>query len=483
MKQPRMISRGLLVVGVVLIFSLLFANKIMTGSNSQVAGDAVTPVAPSSATITPPVGLPSLAVVTSTPLPPDFPTHVAETLTAMPTVSPTVTSILAPPACTFPLAQINIPESMPEEYSFSEPEVVLTNPDNIYNIIEWLPDNQQVLVTEDQYSTAESGKPLQQSIRLYNPETGESKVYAIRHYIAEPPAWQPKLNAVVYPVMNLLSIDENTHNLTFTRQVWVSYGEPDAAQMLADDLSQFPIAIKPGGNETIYLSDKQISKRDGSLKGVTSVPFDAIGWDYRQAASEGLPISYAMTWQPGTELIFLHSNGGMQGGGGYTYILDTNTGQVCELHLGGWAIKARWSSDGQYLAIIRAAISSSPVNLTDMVILDTITGSLYTLGVTPQEVGGKHYIDDFVWAPDNHHLLAVGSVFSSQNSSLADIAGLYLVDFMSGQSVNVLSTYKFYENMSQNNLAWSPDGSKLLIRCPTIVEDRVCLVSIQKTEQ
>jgi hypothetical protein len=41
----------------------------------------------------------------------------------------------------------------------------------------------------------------------------------------------------------------------------------------------------------------------------------------------------------------------------------------------------------------------------------------------------------------------------------------------------------FADGMPMNNLAWSPDGSKLLIRCPTMEEDRVCFISIQRTAQ
>ena len=166
-------------------------------------------------------------------------------------------------------------ESTPQEYTFSEPEVVLNHPDNIYDIVEWLPDNQQVLVTQDLNSTNESGKLLQQSIELYNPETGESKVYAIRYHIEDFPSWQPKLNAVVYPAMNFLGFEGNGNKLKYTRQVWVSYGNPDSVQMLADNLSQFPLAVKPGSGETVYLSDKKIFKKNSELKDIPSFAFDS----------------------------------------------------------------------------------------------------------------------------------------------------------------------------------------------------------------
>ena len=413
------------------------------------------------------------------------PTLLTPTIVATPVVNAVMTA-KQPPQCTFPLAQATTAESTPEEYVFSEPQVVLTAAQgNLYDIVEWLPDNQQVLMTETLLSTREneSDKFPRQSIYLYNPETGESKTYAIRHYIEEPPSWQLGLNAVVYPAMNFIGIDENMHGAKFTRQVWVSYGNPDTVQMLADNLPQFPLAVKPGGNTMLYLLDKKIFKWNGALKGIPSVAFDSSQWDYAKRQRSELPVSYEMTWQPGTSLIFLHSEGGGQRGGGYTFILDANTGQVCELNLGGWAVKAHWSSDGRYLAIIRAMVSSSPVSLTDLAVLDTGTGNLITIGVIPQEMGEKHYVDDFVWAPDNRHLLAIGHVPSFQNTGQAGISGLYLVDFISGQSVNLLSAYTFYANMSQNNLAWSPDGSRLLIRCPTYEEDRVCLISVQRTGQ
>lgn len=402
--------------------------------------------------------------------------------TSAPVSSSSPATAKEPPPCTFPLAQITATESAPKNYTFSEPKVVLTAPGQIYDIIEWLPNNEQVLITVDQYNMreTESDKLLRQSIELYNPETGESYLYAVRHKIDEPPAWQAASNAVIYSDMNVISRDKNTNRLQFTRQVWVSHGNPNGSQLLADNLPQFPLAVKPSGSELAYLSDKQIVKRDASLQSILTAPFDLSQWDYAKPRRNEIPVTYKMAWQPGTSLIFLHSEGGMQLGGGYTFILNADTGQVCELNVGGWAVQARWSPNGRYLAILRAVISSYPVNLTDLVVLDAETEKLYSMQVVPQDAGGKHYVDDFVWAPDNQHLLAVGSAYSFHDTGLPEIAGLYLVDFKLGQSTSILPSYKFYASMGGDNLAWSPDGSKLLIRCPTMQEDRVCLISVGK---
>jgi Tol biopolymer transport system component len=163
-------------------------------------------------------------------------------------------------------------------------------------------------------------------------------------------------------------------------------------------------------------------------------------------------------------------------------LLDANTGHVCELSFGGWADVVHWSSDGRYLAIVRATEYYLPIHSSDLIVLDTVTGNLTKLNITPSDIDGQHYVDDFAWAPDNRHLLAIGHV-RSQNRSLPVIAGLYLVDFISGTSVPILPASTFYASSGQNNLAWSPDGSKLLILCPTMQEEHVCFVSVQRTGQ
>ena len=73
------------------------------------------------------------------------------TPTAMATFeSNAVTTAKQPPQCTFPLAQTTAAESVSETYTFSEPQVVLTD-ERQPDIIEWLPDNQNVLIMPSQF--------------------------------------------------------------------------------------------------------------------------------------------------------------------------------------------------------------------------------------------------------------------------------------------------------------------------------------------
>jgi hypothetical protein len=372
-------------------------------------------------------------------------------------------------------------ESVQEEYIFSDPQIVLRHPRNIYAIVQWLPDNQQVLITQDLNDRRGKNEPVRQSIELYNPETGETKIYAFRYHISEPPFWQPELNAVIYPAMNFLGF-ENTSKIKFTRQIWVSYGSPDTAQLLADNISQFPLFVEPDSSMMLYLSDKKIFKKDSNLRNLPSIAFDPDQWDYSERRSD-IPVEYKSSWRPGTSLIFLYGDGNLRSKG-YTFILDSETGQVCELNLGGWALKARWSLDGRYLAIIRTQ-GYFPISSSDLTVLDTLTGGLYSVDVTPQDAGGRHFVDDFVWAPDNRHLLAIGRLSPLPHASQSDTvqSKLYLVDFIHGQSEDILPAYTFYASELSTNLAWSPDGSKLLVRCPTTNEERVCFVKVQKIRQ
>ena len=438
----------LFVIGLILIIPLFFAIRSLAGS--QAAPTIAAPVVP----------------------------------TAMQDTEPlTTVAAKQPPQCTFPLAQITIAESTPEEYTFSEPQAVLTAPEgNYYGIVEWLPDNQQVLITEALRANfvIQNDNYPQQSINLFNPETGEMKVYAIRAETGYLPFWQSDLNAVVYPAVNFYQLDRKNQIAKFTRQIWVSYGNPDTAQLLDDNLTQFPATSKPDGSDIIYLSDKKIAKLDKSLRKLTSSLFDPIQWDYAKDRRSKDPVSYEMAWQPGTSLVFLYNDGAIKEGG-YTFILNTDTGQICELNLGGWADQAHWSSDGRYLAFIRSVDYSFPINSSDLTILDTMTGNLVTLTTPPLETEGKHYVDGFVWAPDNRHLLVIGSISLLKDNEHQ--TGLYLVDFVSGQSVHVASEYESSLSSQNANLAWSPDGSKVLIRCPLPVADQLCLVSVQETGQ
>ena len=396
-----------------------------------------------------------------------------------------------PPACTFPLAQITAAESTPEEYVFSEPQVVLTAPEgNPLNVAQWLPDNQQVLVTEElrnQY--VDNNSIIQESISLYDTETGESKLYAIGPGIGEAAMWLPELNGVVYSSVTHSNLNPKDGVLETHRKLWVSYGDPNAVQLLADNL-QLPLVTKPDGSGFMYLSNKQIAKLDKTLRKLSSsASFDPDQWDYAKTQRDKNPVRYLTAWQPGTSLIFLYNRAGIgYSEGGYTFILNTATGHVCELNFGGWASSAHWSPDGRYLAIARSKSYSGIDDSPGVVVLDSVTGNLRTVGATLPDAEGEHYVIDFTWTPDNLHLLAIENVPSHYDINHRETYhyDLYLVNLTSDQSTHIFPEFKSFSG-GWNNFVWSPDGSKLLARCPLssalLVTDRYCLISVQSVKQ
>lgn len=393
-----------------------------------------------------------------------------------------------PPACTFPLANITTPESTPEEYTFSEPQVVLTAPEgNPLNVAQWLPDNQQVLVTEDLFNEhVENNTISQQSISLYNLDTGESKLYAMRAASNEPPVWQPDTNLVVYTSSNYTKIDRQNNLFQFTSQLMVSDGDPNTPQLLAENLSQqIPFAARADGSAMMYFSGKKISTLDKSLKKLSSPSsFDPDQWDYAKERRDEKPVRYSMAWQPGTSLVFLYSEAGaMSRDGGYTFIWDTATGHVCELNLDGWATVARWSPNGRYLAIARPNSYTGLSSAIESVVLDSITGDLRAVGTTLPDTEGEHDVEDFTWTPDNLHLLLLENVPSTYNDPYRDSVHheLYLVDITSNQSAHLFPELEWFAiNIPpRSSFVWSPDGLKLLVHCPLNVTGRYCLLNVQ----
>ena len=122
---------------------------------------------------------------------------------------------------------------------------------------------------------------------------------------------------------------------------------------------------------------------------------------------------------------------------------------------------------------------AQPVNSSDLAVLDIATGKLYTMTLFPLDVQGLHFVNDIAWAPDNRHLAAIGQIHYHNQ----ELGNLYLVDFLSEQSVLISSTQNLGSGLGDTNLLWSNDGSQLLIKCPTHQEDRLCLLSVQKNIQ
>jgi hypothetical protein len=461
MKKSRK-TKALVIAALVLVMLLLFANRNLTRQSPQTTGETISP---STVTLTPTrASLHDLRItatyIASLPKFPTIPPPPAMTITPTAVVLPTATSTLAPPSCTFPLAGTTAEESKPEEYTFSEPQVVLTS-EFQPSIVGWLPDNQNALIMLDKFTdfTINGAK---QNIELFNPETQETRLYAIRGDFSGPmPAWNSALNAVVYPNWN------HVIGGTDSIQLRISYGNPDETQLLADNLPQLPMAVKPDGSQTAYFIDNQLIRLDGELNPLAPVPADRKRWDYLHEFlrndNNNFVEEFKMAWRPNSAQIFLYNHAG--DGLVYTYILDTDSGRLCSLNFDGWASEVRWSPNGRYLAIVRAQ-ERVPIQASDVAVLDTATGKYYVFKTADLKIK-EGRAQDIAWAPDNRHLLfTVRTAYSKTTHIYSGL--LYLGDFISGQVEQVLPSFQFnIVGDARPNLAWSPDGSKLLMNGPS----------------
>ena len=289
--------------------------------------------------------------------------------------------------------------------------------------------------------------------------------------------------------------------------LWISNGDPDKVQNIEEQQYKpfiFPhewiidtLAVKPNDSQIVYLKTNgknlfQLYSRDvlqGSLGAEQLIPFDTSQWAYKpQWAYTQLSVnSYSMVWRPNSAQIFLTANNGNEGSL-YSFLLDMNTGKICGIDFGSalgepkraWV--ARWSPNGRYLAIEREW-DIYPNGFSDLDVLDTLTGKQYILAFSP-DVAGMHFVTDIAWAPDNYHLVAIGQASAFPHCAskcMEDVNRLYLVDFVSGTADLLFPSFQFSIDMEGTNLAWSPDGSKILATCRDGNESRLCLVPVQRT--
>ena len=384
-------------------------------------------------------------------------------------VNPETATKQTPESVRLPLCQFNEKSALEitmaslDDYVFSDPQIVHMSPGNI-GLVDWLPDNQLVLLTRD-----DTDQNLQ-TIELFNPQNGESQIYAERRNVPAPPIWLPELRAVAYSEMKVL--DATKQPVVFTRQLWISQGDGNKAQLIADNVSSFYLAVDPDTNQIAYLTDRQLSLQNVELNITYTVDFDPNKWKFSKESDRTQPLYYEMAWKPGSmQIAFYNANSFL--------LLDVNTGEACEVDLDGWASVARWSPDGRFLAVVRTN-SPLPVKYSDLAVLDVTTGKFYTLQIAP-ESNGQHYVTDIAWAPDSRRLIAIGEVRENSQSEKQN-RGLYFVDFASGQSIRLSLEQSFGGGWWGSNMVWSSDGSKLLVACPTEKEERLCLILVQRKD-
>lgn len=432
---------GLAVLAVVAVgLGLLFRGRQQT---SPVAGVTATftlqPMATQEITATPTTAIVPTTTVLTSPAP-------------VTVVAPTET---AQPEATTPISGL-------DDYVFSEPQVVLTNTRLYIAIAGWLPDSEQILIMR-----GDPERPQTEFIETFNTRTKDVQRFGKRHWVPGKPCWLPTLQGVAYTDWAGKEY----------RALYTGRGEATPKQTVATGLSSPYIGADPSGRRLLFFTE-QTGERpqvwDVQQKTIQSLPFvlaplsDTLGLV--------MPSPYLIAWHPKENKVAFYNNY-------HFFIADLDTGQVAEIELGTdnyglelWAMEAQWSPDGRYIAMLTAS-GDLPVEFSELTILDTVRGKLRSMHPEQYIYPGQYYVTDVAWGPDSYHLVV--SAVTRQDEIGVEYNGLYLTDTGNAKFLRLLPEHEFGGSWGAG-LAWSPDGLRLAVSCPTLEEGRLCLISVSQ---
>jgi Tol biopolymer transport system component len=256
----------------------------------------------------------------------------------------------------------------------------------------------------------------------------------------------------------------------------LSHNPGGTAETLRTHLASSYLAVDSTGKKIAFLLRDQ---------GARPAVMDLLGRGV-QLFNVELPLSsigtfesiYHAAWSPrGNEVAFYNDSG--------FYLLDTVSGQACQVALGlaglgerglRWAYLAKWSPNGRYLAMITTS-GRFPLEFSELTILNTVTGDLRAVQPERHLPSGKYYVLDIDWAPDNTTIAARVAV-TMKEGVVYD--GLYLMSARGVRQERQLPELTFTGASAGLSLSWSPDGKYLALNCPTSNEGRLCQIAVTK---
>ena len=139
------------------------------------------------------------------------------------------------PPCEFPLTSSEeiAPNDALANFQFSEPQIIYTSATGV-GIAGWLPDGESLLLTRE----TTYGKQI---IETFNTISGESHIYAERHFAGGKPIWIEELNAVAF-----------TTFVQDHEELWMSYGNPNQTEQLFPDI--FSLSLTKIGDKLLFFS-------------------------------------------------------------------------------------------------------------------------------------------------------------------------------------------------------------------------------------
>jgi len=387
--------------------------------------------------------------------------EVAATPTTMivPTgTAPTSPTVVTPTETTQPEPTSPIPGL--DDYLFGEPQVVLTNPHRYIGIAGWLPDSEHLLITR-----GDPERPLREFIETFNVRTGDVRRLGERNSLSVKPLWLAATQEVAYTDW----VGKEY------RALYISRGETAERQTIATTLSSLHIGADPKGQQIVFFAEAAGERPqlwDVQQETVQTLPFTLAPLAYTTGPM--MPSPYRIAWHPSEDKVAFYNNY-------HFFVANLNASQVQEIELGDidpvlelWAVDALWSPDGHYIAL--CVTDPDGFSFFDLTVLDTTTGEFHGLDRDPSDK--NIVVQDIAWAPDSQHLLILGELTWQEREAEDVSSHLYLVDALTGKFRPILSNHALGGGDGGWNLAWSPDGQRLAVNCPTSEEGRLCVIAV-----
>lgn len=191
--------------------------------------------------------------------------------------------------------------SMLDEYTFSPPEVILTH-DAVISIVDWLPDNQRLLIIRELTHTNV------EVIETFDLRDNAITPYGQREGSPGRPIWIENTSAIVYPMFRGDSFD----------LMW-SQNEKEPKR-ITSNVDPFSLAFVAGNNRILYVAEK-----DERQVFLTDTSGDRIETVFADQKIRGPQTQFA--WRPNSSLLAAYTYPMLQ-------LFNIDTSDLCEVQMG-----------------------------------------------------------------------------------------------------------------------------------------------------
>jgi WD40 repeat protein len=317
-------------------------------------------------------------------------------------------------------------------FVFKPPQEIANTRNSVgyYEIVDWLPGNSEEVLVKGPL-TLETVNVLNGTVKQYATFSAPGAI--------DQPIWLPEAEGVAY-----LSSDIQTNKTN----LWLGQAEGKTEALLSDVQAPL-IPVEKGRGVAVYSKNdramRAVSPNKQNLKPIpepVTIPLPKI-----------IPDKLLYTaYQPGDDWIAYYNIDGF-------HLVNSKSREVRLIDLGGdefgplWVKDAKWSPDGQTLALI-VTQGRSLFHFSDLYILEWPAATLRKVNNTFDFVTG------IAWAPDSKHLL-LKAVIDQRDGF--NINALYITD-ISAPSEIVPVPIPIEGLTGFGALSWSPDGQTVLVQ-------------------